>query len=38
VLLDVGTKPEPYGILNLIKALDLNKQLGGVTGLMTIDS
>jgi cellulose synthase/poly-beta-1,6-N-acetylglucosamine synthase-like glycosyltransferase len=37
VLLDVGTKPSPSGILNLLKGFD-NYNVGGVTGLMSVDS
>jgi cellulose synthase/poly-beta-1,6-N-acetylglucosamine synthase-like glycosyltransferase len=37
VLLDVGTEPDPHGIVNLIKAFR-EPNVGGVTGLMSVDS
>jgi hypothetical protein len=36
--LDVGTKPEKEGVVNLIKSLEQNPNVGGVTGLMSVDS
>lgn len=36
-LLDVGTKPDPTGLLNLLKGFN-DCNVGGVTGLMSIDS
>ena len=37
VLLDVGTKPEDEGVVNLLKGFTDN-DVGGVTGLMSVDS
>jgi chitin synthase len=37
VLLDVGTEPDPRGIVNLIKAFQ-DPNIGGATGLMSVDS
>lgn len=37
MLLDVGTKPSPKGILKLIEAFE-NKNVGGVTGFMSVDA
>lgn len=37
VLLDVGTEPSSTGIANLMRGFD-NKDVGGVTGLMSVDS
>lgn len=37
VLLDVGTEPDPYGIVNLIKTFR-DESIGGATGLMSVDS
>ena len=36
-LLDVGTKPEDTGVVNLIRGF-IDKDVGGVTGLMSVDS
>ena len=43
VLLDVGTQPNDNGVVNLIKGFRKhdgtdNLDVGGVTGLMTVDS
>jgi chitin synthase len=37
VLLDVGTKPDTEGVVNLIRGF-VDKDVGGVTGLMSVDS
>jgi len=37
VLLDVGTKPEDMGVVNLIRGF-VDKNVGGCTGLMSVDS
>jgi hypothetical protein len=37
VLLDVGTEPSNTGIANLLRGFD-SKDVGGVTGLMSVDS
>lgn len=37
ILLDVGTKPSPKGILKLIAAFE-DKNCGGVTGFMSVDA
>ena len=37
VLLDVGTKPDDKGVVNLLKGFTDN-DVGGVTGLMSVDS
>lgn len=37
MLLDVGTKPEDMGVVNLIRGFT-DKDVGGVTGLMSVDS
>lgn len=37
VLLDVGTKPDEMGIVNLIKGF-VHKDIGGCTGFMSVDS
>jgi chitin synthase len=37
ILLDVGTKPEDTGVVNLIRGF-IDKDVGGVTGLMSVDS
>jgi chitin synthase len=37
ILLDVGTKPEKDAIGNLLKGFN-EKEVGGVTGFMTVDS
>jgi len=36
-LLDVGTKPEDMGVVNLIRGF-IDKDVGGCTGLMSVDS
>lgn len=36
-LLDVGTKPEDKGVVNLLKGF-IDKDVGGVTGLMSVDA
>jgi len=38
VLLDVGTKPEDKGVVNLIRGFQGDKDVGGVTGLMSVDA
>lgn len=38
VLLDVGTVPDETGVLNLIKGMVYDKNIGGVSGFMSIDS
>jgi hypothetical protein len=38
VLLDVGTVPDEYGVLNLIKGMIYDEKIGGVSGFMSIDS
>jgi chitin synthase len=38
VLLDVGTKPESYGVSNLIRGFNGDPDVGGVTGLMSVDA
>ncbi len=38
VLLDVGTKPSKKGLLNLIRGFYYESNIGGCTGLMSIDS
>lgn len=38
VLLDVGTKPEDKGVVNLIRGFQGDKNVGGVTGLMSVDA
>jgi len=37
-LLDVGTKPSKKGLLNLIRGFYYEANIGGCTGLMSIDS
>jgi cellulose synthase/poly-beta-1,6-N-acetylglucosamine synthase-like glycosyltransferase len=37
-LLDVGTKPDNDGIVNLIRGFYAGDNIGGVTGLMSIDA
>ena len=36
-MLDVGTKPEDKGVVNLLKGFT-DIDVGGVTGLMSVDS
>lgn len=36
--MDVGTKPESYGVVNLIRGFGNDKDVGGVTGLMSVDA
>ncbi len=38
VLLDVGTKPDKTGLYNLIQGFAEDKNIGGVTGFMSVDS
>jgi len=38
VLLDVGTKPDKEGLVNLIRGFYSGSSIGGVTGLMSIDA
>jgi cellulose synthase/poly-beta-1,6-N-acetylglucosamine synthase-like glycosyltransferase len=38
VLLDVGTKPEDMGVVNLIRGFNGDPDVGGVTGLMSVDA
>lgn len=38
MLLDVGTKPESYGVSNLIRGFHNAPDVGGVTGLMSVDA
>ena len=38
MLLDVGTKPEDKGVVNLIRGFQGDKDVGGVTGLMSVDA
>ena len=33
----MGTKPDPMGIVNLIKGFSAGKDVGGVTGFMSVD-
>jgi hypothetical protein len=36
-LLDVGTKPEDEGVVNLLRGF-VDADVGGVTGLMSVDA
>jgi hypothetical protein len=36
-LLDVGTKPEDKGVVNLLRGF-VDDDVGGVTGLMSVDA
>ena len=35
--MDVGTEPYDTGLLNFIEALESNREIGGVSGFMTLD-
>lgn len=37
VAMDVGTVPSSVGVVNLIKGFSMNPNIGGVTGLMSVD-
>lgn len=34
----MGTKPEDKGVVNLIRGFNGDKDVGGVTGLMSVDA
>lgn len=38
LLLDVGTTPEPRGIVNLLRGFSAGYNVGGVTGFLSIDA
>ena len=38
VLLDVGTTPDEQGLVNLLKGFSAGKDVGGVTGFMSVDA
>ena len=35
--MDVGTVPSDLGVVNLIKGFSIDPNIGGVTGLMSVD-
>lgn len=38
MLLDVGTTPDPRGLVNLLRGFSASQHIGGVTGFMSIDA